>query len=283
MPDSELARPLRVFLCHASDYKLAVRVLYGRLAKDGFDVWFDEESLIGGQNWRKEIPKAIRNSDAVLVCLSRRAINKSGYVQKEIAFALDVAEEQPEEANFIIPGKLEECDAPQRLQHRQWVNLFEDNGYNKLTRALNYRASQIAYREAFSERVIAETHSDVLIGPEGQRPPLTYNRAILAQIKTSTTKTNTSKEYSSLEQPNRFAKVVILRSGDSLVDASRVGEVHHLLSSCPGPDRFCFLIKARGETHQLDFPHDTTTLDDMMIAQLKDLHGVEFVQVSMGL
>jgi hypothetical protein len=91
------------------------------------------------------------------------------------------------------------------------------------------------------------------------------------------------KSYPSLEQPYRFAKVVISRSGDSLVDASRVGEVHHLLASYPGPDRFCFLIKARGETLQLDFPNDTTTLDDMMIAQLKDLHGVESVQVSMGL
>jgi hypothetical protein len=56
-----------------------------------------------------------------------------------------------------------------------------------------------------------------------------------------------------------------------------------LLSSCPGPDRFCFLIKARGETVQLDFPNDTTTLDDMMIAQLRDLRGVESVQVSMSL
>jgi hypothetical protein len=92
-----------------------------------------------------------------------------------------------------------------------------------------------------------------------------------------------SKSYTSLEQPYRTAKVVISRSGDSLVDASRVGEVHHLLASYPGPDRFCFLIKARGETLQLDFPNDTTTLDDMMIAQLKDLHGVESVQVSMGL
>ncbi len=91
------------------------------------------------------------------------------------------------------------------------------------------------------------------------------------------------KSYSALEQPYRFAKVVISRSGDSSIDASRVGEVHHLLASYPGPDRFCFLIKARGETLQLDFPNDTTTLDDMLIAQLKNLHGVESVQVSMGL
>ena len=91
------------------------------------------------------------------------------------------------------------------------------------------------------------------------------------------------KDYGALTEPYRMAKVVISRSGDSTLDASRVGEVHHLLSSYPGPDRFCFLIKARGETLQLDFPNDTTTLDEMMIDQLKSLHGVESVQISMNL
>jgi DNA polymerase-3 subunit alpha len=91
------------------------------------------------------------------------------------------------------------------------------------------------------------------------------------------------RDYAAMTEPYRFAKVVISRSGDSTLDASRVGEVHHLLSSYPGPDRFCFLIKARGETLQLDFPNDTTTLDDMMIDQLKSLHGVESVQISMNL
>jgi DNA polymerase-3 subunit alpha len=89
--------------------------------------------------------------------------------------------------------------------------------------------------------------------------------------------------YLALAEPYRVARVVISRSGDSTIDAALVGEVHHLLSSCPGPDRFCFLIKARGETLQLDFPNDTTTLDEPMIDQLKSLHGVESVQISMNL
>jgi hypothetical protein len=96
-------------------------------------------------------------------------------------------------------------------------------------------------------------------------------------------KNGNGRGYAAMTAPYRVAKVVISRSGDSLLDASRVGEVHHLLSSYPGPDRFCFLIKARGETLQLDFPNDTTTLDEMMIDQLKGLHGVESVQISMSL
>ncbi|HZY41493.1 MAG TPA: OB-fold nucleic acid binding domain-containing protein, partial [Anaerolineae bacterium] len=81
--------------------------------------------------------------------------------------------------------------------------------------------------------------------------------------------------------PVRTAKVIISRSGDGLTDAQRVGEVHQVMSTCPGPDKFCFIVMARGSTLQLDFPNDSTTLNDELIAQLKSMPGVESVQVSM--
>jgi len=42
-------RPLRVFLCHASDDKAEVRKLSQRLQADGIDVWLDEEKLLPSQ------------------------------------------------------------------------------------------------------------------------------------------------------------------------------------------------------------------------------------------
>ncbi len=41
MPDT--SRPLRVFLCHATEDKKEVRKLSQRLQADGIDVWLDEE------------------------------------------------------------------------------------------------------------------------------------------------------------------------------------------------------------------------------------------------
>ena len=114
---------LKVFLCHASSDKPAVRELYRRLCADGFAPWLDEEDLLPGQDWQYEIPKAVRQSDVVIVCLSRSPATK-GYVQKEIKFALDAADEKPEGTIFLIPLKLEECDVPDRLSRWQWVNLF---------------------------------------------------------------------------------------------------------------------------------------------------------------
>ena len=130
---------LKVFLCHASGDKPAVRELYDRLVADGFSPWLDEKSLVAGQDWHHEIKKAVRASDVVVVCLSNGSITKEGYVQKEIKLALDVEEEKPEGTIYIIPARLEEVRVPDRLIRWQWVNLFDQNGYSELVRALRLR------------------------------------------------------------------------------------------------------------------------------------------------
>jgi hypothetical protein len=141
--DGNTARSLRIFLCHSSGDKPAVRALYRRLINDGFRPWLDEEDLLPGQDWQRELPIAVKNSDVVIVCLSRASITKTGYVQKEIKFALDVADEQPEGTIFLIPLRLEECEVPGRLSRWQWVNLFEPTGYERLIRALAVRKKSV--------------------------------------------------------------------------------------------------------------------------------------------
>jgi formylglycine-generating enzyme required for sulfatase activity len=142
-PPTPLPHQLKVFLCHASGDKPAVRELYRRLRAAGFDPWLDEEKLLPGEDWQLEIPQAVRSSDAVVICLSRRAVTKAGYVQKEIRYALDVADEQPEGAIFLIPLRLEECEVPQRLRRWQWVDFFQEQGYERLLRALRVRAESL--------------------------------------------------------------------------------------------------------------------------------------------
>jgi len=99
--------PLRVFLCHSSADKPAVRELYQKLcAEPWISPWLDEEELYPGQDWNMEIEKAIEATDAILVCLSNKSITKEGYVQKEIRIALDYADYKPEGTLFIIPVRL---------------------------------------------------------------------------------------------------------------------------------------------------------------------------------
>jgi acyl carrier protein len=135
--------PLSIFLCHSVGDKQRVRELYRRLQSAGYRPWLDEENLLPGQDWEYEIVNAVRAADIALVCLSTASVNKTGFVQKELRFALDVAEEQPEGRIFLIPVKLEECDLPIRLKRWHWVNLFEENGFEKLLRSLQQRAASV--------------------------------------------------------------------------------------------------------------------------------------------
>jgi hypothetical protein len=136
-------RKLQVFLCHSSGDKPAIRGLYQHLTTEGFAPWLDEENLLPGQDWQREIPKAVKNSDVVIVCLSRSSTSKSGYVQKEIKYALDIADELPDDTIFIIPLRLEECEVPERLSRWHWVNAFEERGFDRLLRSLRMRAQTL--------------------------------------------------------------------------------------------------------------------------------------------
>lgn len=140
---TDAKHPLRVFLCHASSDKPVVVRLYERLIGDGIDAWLDKEKLVPGQDWQIEIPKAVKNSDIVIVCLSSQSITKEGFVQKEIKIALDAADEKPDETIFLIPARLEDCQVPERIKKYQWVDLFVDDGYEQLFKALQLRAANL--------------------------------------------------------------------------------------------------------------------------------------------
>jgi adenylate cyclase len=134
---------LKIFLCHSSADKPAVRKLYRRLVGDHFQPWLDEEDLLPGQNWHEEIRKAVRTTKVVIVCLSKEAVAKTGFLNRELQYALDVAEEQPEGAIFIIPLRIEECNVPDRLAKWQWVNMYDEKGYERLLRALEARSNSL--------------------------------------------------------------------------------------------------------------------------------------------
>ncbi len=138
-------RPLRVFLCHASQDKPAVRELYKRLAAEMWiDPWLDEEKLLPGQDFDLEIYKAARDSDSIIICLSKVSVAKEGYVNKEIRRSLDAADEKPEGAIYIIPLRLDDCSPSfERLKKLHWADYFTPNAHEKLIKSLRLRAGAL--------------------------------------------------------------------------------------------------------------------------------------------
>jgi hypothetical protein len=125
-----------VFLVHAHSDKDAVHKLYTRLIKDGIQAWLDAENLQPGQDWQHEIRKALLNSDAVIVCLSKQFDKQRGYRHEELKIALEKARFISSDEIFIIPVRLEKCDMPEALRHLHRVDLFAAGGYKKLLGAL---------------------------------------------------------------------------------------------------------------------------------------------------
>jgi formylglycine-generating enzyme required for sulfatase activity len=141
-----MQRPLRVFLCHASQDKPAVRELYNALKEEGWiDPWLDKAKILPGQDWEMVIEKAVEDSDAVVICLSSRSVSKEGFVQREIRYAYDIALEKPEETIFLIPLRLNDCIVPRKLRSFHWVDYFgseKKSSYSDLLEALNLRYEQ---------------------------------------------------------------------------------------------------------------------------------------------
>ncbi len=140
-------RPLRVFLCHSSNDKPAVRELYQKLrAEPWIQPWLDEEELYPGQDWNMEIEKAVEAADAIIVCLTKNSINKEGYVQRELRIVLDFADYKPEGTLYIIPVRLEECEPPRRLRAWQYADYFSgsrDRAFQRLLVSLKRRADAL--------------------------------------------------------------------------------------------------------------------------------------------
>jgi formylglycine-generating enzyme required for sulfatase activity len=137
-------RPLRVFLCHAKEDKPAIRNLYSLLkSQPWIEPWLDEVNLLPGMDWEVEIFKALRDADAILVCLSKESIAKEGYIQKEFKRALGFAEEKPEGAIYLIPLRLDDCKPPLKFQQWQWADFFLPEAQKKLLQSLYLRAGAL--------------------------------------------------------------------------------------------------------------------------------------------
>jgi len=150
----------RIFLAHASEDKELVRMIYSKLVSTGFQPWLDEVDLQPGQNWRTEIPKAIRKSEIFIACLSQRSVQKQGYVQKEFRLALDTYAEKPTDTVYLIPLKLEDCEIPDlqlphlgvNLRDIHWLDFWKPGAFDRLITVIKGRTSSTAGSSFFNER-----------------------------------------------------------------------------------------------------------------------------------
>lgn len=144
---AQSSKKTKIFISHSSIDKAMVRDLYERLAKDGYDAWFDEEKLLPGQDWIRETTNAILSADAIIVCLSSRSVSKDGYIQKEIVLSLETALQKQKGDVFILPVRFDDCDVPALIRNWHYVDFFpkprKDLAYDRLRKSLQIREESI--------------------------------------------------------------------------------------------------------------------------------------------
>ena len=103
-------RKNKVFISYApEDYSIAKK-LYDSLNQAGIASWLDTEDILPGQKWRASIKKAIINCSHFLILISKNSVSKIGYIQKEQKISLDLIEDLPNNAIFIIPARLDNTE-----------------------------------------------------------------------------------------------------------------------------------------------------------------------------
>ena len=122
----------RVFISYAHEDFDKASELYQYLRSVGCSPWMDKADLLGGQDWRFEIERAIRECDFFLLLMSTRSVTKRGFVQKEMRIALEILDEMPESQIYLIPAALEPVEVPPSISRRHWIDLASDEGLVRL-------------------------------------------------------------------------------------------------------------------------------------------------------
>ena len=136
-----------LFLSYCHDDKAEVARLHRALTDAGETVWWDQDIDVG-LDWKMAIRKAMKDSYAIVVCLSQNTEARTELgIYPELMDAIEAYREYAPGSIFLIPVRLSECEIPlieidgtrtlDRLQH---LDLFPDSewdsGVDRLVRAL---------------------------------------------------------------------------------------------------------------------------------------------------
>jgi hypothetical protein len=127
----------QIFLSYLRVNVVRVLNLYDRLLGAGFKPWMDVKDLQPGEDWKVATEKAIRNSDFFLACLTKSSFESEGFFKQEVEWARDNLKKRHKNDIYLIPVKLEACEVPDSLRQFNWLDLYKQDGWNRLLKVLN--------------------------------------------------------------------------------------------------------------------------------------------------
>jgi TIR domain len=118
-----------IFVSYASQDRDAARNLRDGLAAAGFDVWYDESELGGGDAWDQKIRRQIRECRYFMPVISANAnARHEGYFRREWRLAVERSLDMADDVAFILPVVVDsttqqEARVPDKFVAVQWLSL----------------------------------------------------------------------------------------------------------------------------------------------------------------
>lgn len=134
---------MKIFLGYASEHLETARKVYLFLKSVNDDIWFDKESLVGGDEWDRERAAAQQSADFVVHLVSAEIFERPGVVNREIKQTLKLIEDQPIGASYVVFMRLDDLRLPAELIHFQYIDYFENSWRDQLAQAVAKRAAQL--------------------------------------------------------------------------------------------------------------------------------------------
>ena len=117
---------MKIFLGYPSEHLEIASKVYEYLLSCGDEVWFDKKSLIPGTDWDRERDLGQREAELVIHLCSKSMLSRPGVVNREIRRTLQLVEDQPLGALYVIPIRLEPIKLPVELTRFQYFDFGED-------------------------------------------------------------------------------------------------------------------------------------------------------------
>ncbi len=124
------AEAVKVFISCTEDDMLTANKIYADLQKEGIITpWVAHKDINAGEKTEFAVRRAIKDSDYFLALLSTSSVSEKGAFQKELKQAFDILSEHSQDAIFIIPVRLEDCNPGDILNGLHIIDLHK-GGYN---------------------------------------------------------------------------------------------------------------------------------------------------------
>lgn len=133
-----------IFFSYASPDLDRVIPFYDYLHSEGYKPWIDIKQLLPGQNWEFEIERAIDLASLIIIFVSNKSINRTGYVQKELRVALDKLQQRPLDQIYVIPIILDKnVSIPKQLRDIHYLYADLPDCFQKLKNAIDHQLKQL--------------------------------------------------------------------------------------------------------------------------------------------